>query len=398
MINLLNGQSFSVYGLVLQENAGLAPRPESGWVLLEQLEAGEDLTFLYRLDQGELLLELVDGIAFLSLAFKNDFSDLKTFLLDHKIILARPLSFCVQALLGQCRVRIWGRSETSQLIRQSPADLAQDALRYPVQLLPQFNILSVYTLFYQEKDRGFRFSGERHAFWELTYVDKAKIITEVDGHRFELKQGDALFYRPGQFHTQFTETGVAASFVTITFSMVMQDEAQISNRVFHLTREQADILKRILDEKDHPAHYSDDLILCYLKELIITLIRSGLAVNPVKTLENHLRVNVEHDIINRVITFVQTNLDQKITVADLAAEVHISPAYLSVLFKRRQGMTLIEYITTVKLEKSKDLIRAGQKNLTEIATELGFSSVHYFSRLFKNKYLISPSEYSRALH
>ncbi|NCA98503.1 MAG: AraC family transcriptional regulator [Clostridia bacterium] len=397
MINHLNVQNFSAYGVVLHENPERSVQPDSAWQLLEDLEVGEDLSHLYRLTSGELLIELRDGVALLSVSFQSDLTDLKTFLLDKKVVLNHPLNFCIQALNDRCHVMLWvkpGESHCSRLIAE---DLDSELLHKPLQVLPRFNILCIYTLFYQEKDRGFRFNGERHPFWELTYVDKASLVTEVDGKRFKLQQGDAIFYSPGQFHCQYSDAEVAANFITVTFGMAMQDESLITNQVFHLKREQVDILNRILREKDNPSYFTDDLILCYLKELVITLVRSNLQVSPVQTLENHLRINVEKDMISRAMSYIHLNLNNKISIAEIAAEVHVSPSYVSAVFKRRQGMTLVEYITHVKLEKSKDMIREGNLNLTEIAKALGFNSVHYYSRLFKTKYSISPSEYSRAI-
>lgn len=403
MINHLNVQSFAAFGQVPHENPERAIDFDSSWQRVEQLVVGEALSHLYNLVSGELLVELQEGVALLSVAFQDDLKDLKTFLLDKVVILNQPQIFCVQALNGQCSVRFWAKSDVlseSGLQLESilhDEDMPRDQLHQHLQLLPHFNIICIYTLFYQEKDRGFRFNGEKHPFWELTYVDKASLITEVDDHLFELNQGDAILYCPGQFHCQYSKANVAANFITITFDMVMQDEFQITNRVFHFSREQIEVLNRILREKDSPSHYSDDLILCYLKELIITIIRTNVKITPVQTLENHLRINVENDIISRVMNYIHSHINQKISIADIASEVNVSLSRVSVLFKRRQGLTLVEYINHVKLEKSKDMIREGNLNLTEIAQELGFNSVHYYSRLFKNKYLISPSEYSRAI-
>lgn len=55
------------------------------------------------------------------------------------------------------------------------------------------------------------------------------------------------------------------------------------------------------------------------------------------------------------------------------------------------------YVNHLKLEKSKELIGKAELNITQISNYLGYSSVHYFSRQFKQKYGMSPSEYSKSL-
>ena len=59
--------------------------------------------------------------------------------------------------------------------------------------------------------------------------------------------------------------------------------------------------------------------------------------------------------------------------------------------------TVIEYITGLKMKEARRLMREGNKNMTEIAMELGFSSVHYFSRMFKKASGLSPTEYIKTI-
>ena len=55
------------------------------------------------------------------------------------------------------------------------------------------------------------------------------------------------------------------------------------------------------------------------------------------------------------------------------------------------------YLLNIKLQKSKELIRENQYTISEIADMLGFSSIHYFSRLFKKYFDLSPSEYAKEI-
>ena len=56
-----------------------------------------------------------------------------------------------------------------------------------------------------------------------------------------------------------------------------------------------------------------------------------------------------------------------------------------------------EYIRRIKLEESKKLIREGKMNFTQIAAQLQYSTVHHFSRQFKEKFGLTPTEYARAI-
>ena len=70
----------------------------------------------------------------------------------------------------------------------------------------------------------------------------------------------------------------------------------------------------------------------------------------------------------------------------------MSVSKLKLLFKEKYGGAL-NFFNDLKIEEAKRQIREENKNFTEIADSLGFSSLHYFSRLFKNKTGLSPSEY-----
>ena len=70
---------------------------------------------------------------------------------------------------------------------------------------------------------------------------------------------------------------------------------------------------------------------------------------------------------------------------------------LTALFQQRLSITPAEYIRRVKLEESKQLIRAGEMNVSEIAAHLNYSSVQQFSRQFKSKFGISPNEFAKSI-
>jgi two-component system response regulator YesN len=90
--------------------------------------------------------------------------------------------------------------------------------------------------------------------------------------------------------------------------------------------------------------------------------------------------------------YVLENTDAQISLQILSKKLFISSSYLSLLFKEKTGINLIDYITFVKMERAKILL--GDFNLKnyEIADKLGFS-IEYFSKLFKKTFSITPTKY-----
>ena len=81
----------------------------------------------------------------------------------------------------------------------------------------------------------------------------------------------------------------------------------------------------------------------------------------------------------------------------VASSVDISPSYLTALFHKHLQISPGEYIRRIKLQESKQLIREGQMNFTEISEALCYSTVHHFSRQFKQMFDMTPTEYAKSV-
>jgi len=101
--------------------------------------------------------------------------------------------------------------------------------------------------------------------------------------------------------------------------------------------------------------------------------------------------------IDETIQYMYSNLDKKITVEDLAKIAHMSPSYYTRAFKKATGQSSISYLNQIRLERVKRLLLEGDKAITEIALECGFSSTAYLSSSFHNKFKISPTDYRNLL-
>ena len=81
----------------------------------------------------------------------------------------------------------------------------------------------------------------------------------------------------------------------------------------------------------------------------------------------------------------------------MAKNVDVSPSYLTFLFHKHLQISPGEYIRRIKLQESKQMIREGSMNFTEISEALQYSTVHHFSRQFKEKFGITPTEYAKSV-
>lgn len=91
-------------------------------------------------------------------------------------------------------------------------------------------------------------------------------------------------------------------------------------------------------------------------------------------------------------------LKEEKTRESLASEVFMNPDYLSKLFKKNTGSSLMDYVTKVRIERAKELLERTVLTISEIAIETGYSNTAYFTKMFK-KYTngVTPREYRKGL-
>ena len=94
--------------------------------------------------------------------------------------------------------------------------------------------------------------------------------------------------------------------------------------------------------------------------------------------------------------YVKNNLDRKITLSDIAWNLHCSTVTLTEHFKAEFGITIMEYVTKKRMELAEKLLLTTNEPLREIAAMSGFSDVEYFSRTFKKFCGTSPAAWRKA--
>ncbi len=97
--------------------------------------------------------------------------------------------------------------------------------------------------------------------------------------------------------------------------------------------------------------------------------------------------------VTKARNYILEHYDTDISLDDVSREVNISPYYFSKLFKEESGENFIEYLTRIRVEKAKLLLKEGDLSVKEISSRVGYSDPNYFSRLFKKQTEMTPREY-----
>ena len=257
------------------------------------------------------------------------------------------------------------------------------------QVARKLKLGEIASFYRQAPESGFLFSGEAHPMAELTYVESGALHSVADGRDTLLQTGEMAVYGPNQWHMQYADIAEEPCFLSVVFALEGVDLMPVLNRKLTASPSVRLLLEQMLQEQENQDAHFQDMILAQLSMLLMLLLRQEGAGKPVL-------LHSEHEILRRAQQYVAGHVREKLSVPSVAEQVDVSPSYLTALFHKNLHISPGEYIRRVKLQESRLLIRQRSRNFTEIADMLQYSTVHHFSRQFKDKFGMTPSEYARS--
>ncbi len=105
-----------------------------------------------------------------------------------------------------------------------------------------------------------------------------------------------------------------------------------------------------------------------------------------------------HQTVNKVIMYINDELENDLTVESIAANFHISTSHLSRIFREHVGITLVEYLNVRRVEESQYYLRHTNKSITSISEQFHFCNQSYFTRIFKKYTGVTPKHFRDELH
>jgi AraC-like DNA-binding protein len=342
-------------------------------------------------------IEVQSGIGVLLVSEDPESKPIEEFGMNRHIHLKPHVYFCFVSTTPELIVHLY----TSGDYQMDAITLSTPYVYQPV--LPRIRLRHIIGYYYRIRTPGYRFEGEKHDFFELTYVDAGKLHTCVDGVEYTLGEKDMMIYGPGQFHSQYADEETV-SYVTILFSMenISADLPEdwynvLINQVLPYNKKIYNLVKSLVQESAASALYTDSLMHCLLTEIIIRLLRGAYTVPAVQP-SSVLRHNYQEELFDHILAYMESKLYEPLTVADICRQFSLSRSTLQHLFKNLAQQSPKKYISDMKLEKSCQMLRENKYTVSEISLKLGYSSIHYFSNAFSQKYGISPSEYAKRIY
>ena len=247
-----------------------------------------------------------------------------------------------------------------------------------------------------------------HPEIEITYVQKGTMCYKVNHMVYHLKEGDIVFNNSGALHSGTMENQKDCAYIPVTFDSrliygffqstvnrkyvdpVIQDSmlpAICIDQSEPWHKPFREYLIRIIDlDEKKPDFYELDITICL--QSMWRLLLEHITYEPQASRENSL----EYDRIKKILSYIEENYQNKITLNDIAGHIHLCESECTRLFKRHMNTTLFAFLQEYRIERSLEFLQDDQP-VSAVADKAGFSDPNYYSKVFAKIKGCSPREY-----
>lgn len=247
-----------------------------------------------------------------------------------------------------------------------------------------------------------------HPEIEITYVQKGTMCYKVNHTVYHLKEGDIVFNNSGALHSGTMENQKDCAYIPVTFDSrliygffqstvnskyvdpVIQDSmlpAICIDQSEPWHKPFREYLLRIIDlDEKKPDFYELDITICL--QSMWRLLLEHITYEPQASRENSL----EYDRIKKILSYIEENYQNKITLNDIAGHIHLCESECTRLFKRHMNTTLFAFLQEYRIERSLEFLQDDQP-VSAVADKAGFSDPNYYSKVFAKIKGCSPREY-----
>ena len=244
--------------------------------------------------------------------------------------------------------------------------------------------------------RGYNFNWENGRVlqeYQLNYITEGEGILETTNGEYEIKEGSVILIRPNQWHRykplknkgwKEHYIGINGNFAQNIFEVYgLSSDTPIiyvgfSEEIIHLFQ---DIFNLIKLEKPGYQQICSGLVIQILG-IIVSIRRNQ---NPVN--------NRVETLIQKACLMIRENIDNNLNVEEIARELNVSYSLFRTAFKKYTGLSPIQYHLSLRVQHAVYLLNNTDLSIKEISFNLGFCSIFYFSKVFKEKTKQNPSSF-----
>lgn len=279
----------------------------------------------------------------------------------------------------------------------------------------EVEITKLITIHYFEYTKDFKYHGESHNFWEIMYIDRGNAYVLCDGNDYLLTQGDMIFLPPDLFHSIRADDLHPSNVFIISFVANSELLPLLGEQVFKISNKMRGLIHSIIQEGElafelpMPNRYclqekvnslpgSQQLVKMRLEELIIQLFRKKVTHCGASQLQSSVtRSRFDNNIAAAIMDLLRKHTYGNLTIEEITQQLGYGKTYISTVFKKVYGVSIMTCYTELKIKEAKYLIRDHRMSIAEISEKLGFNSPQYFSKRFRQFVHMSPKQYESSI-
>ncbi len=256
------------------------------------------------------------------------------------------------------------------------------------------NKVNVIVFGYHECESSRVITNHSHSHFELHFLSRGSFIYRNETGEIKIEEGDVCITRPGEAHEM---AGVPNEPWNMYYAQIDKIEPPELRAIFDKTTTKKltgcssliEDFSRIIEEAKNPGAVSEYLQLAMLYELIIKLGRQLSTNSPlcVSTSDKYSQ------LIEVATWYIENHCRHGLQIEEVAHNVGVSKSTLSHCFSDTLNETVCECNRRILMCRAKCLLEQSDMRISEIAAELGYPSIHYFSATFKARFNMPPREY-----
>lgn len=231
--------------------------------------------------------------------------------------------------------------------------------------------------------------------YQLLYILRGRGAFALGEHWHTLTEGQMLLYYPLEPQHYRYELADAPSIYWLHFTgsqvpAVLASFDLTPARIFtpQVKSAYSDLFDRIIRELQLKRPHFSALANSYFYELLARMSR---AVS-----EGGAAATRRHEQVEQAVQHFHARFHEDFCLADYAQDCHMSPCWFTRLFHRQMGVSPQQYLTGIRVNKARELLRSSSYNIGEVAALVGYQNPLYFSRIFKAHTGLSPSAYRKS--
>ncbi|NSW91010.1 MAG: helix-turn-helix transcriptional regulator [Firmicutes bacterium] len=245
-----------------------------------------------------------------------------------------------------------------------------------------------------------------HKFYHMFFIRNGEGSIFVDGKDYTVSKNDVYFCHPEIVHGLMAQSASPLNTIEVKFTVIDTELSKLLETLQHKIECKYQSfpfrLEELVMEALHKPRFYKEIVNTGFTRILFELVRNdeNFFTNHINEISETVKGTIkdkEGNCFNllKIIDYINENYHEKITLKKLSDIGAVSLAHLNKLFRKNFNVSPMQYINNLRILKAKELMMYSDFNITQISELVGFQSIHYFSRCFKEKEKVTPNEFRK---